>query len=122
MRFEAARSASVQREAKSVGALDAALQPGESARSSVRVVGNRRFTLANSVWTDARFTTSLRTLRVKPYSALYFELLKRIPELQDVFTIGDRLIVAGRAVAIELAPAGDERVDAAQVNALLREW
>ncbi len=122
-RFEAARSSAVQREAKSIGALDGATQLSERGTViNVRVVGNRRFTLANGVWTDARFTTSLRTVRVKPYSALYFELLKRMPQLQDVFAIGDRLIVAGRAVAIELAPAGDERVDVAQITALLREW
>lgn len=123
MRFEAARSAAVQREAKSVGALDATAQVARGGSAvNVRIIGNRRFTLANGVWTDARFTASLRTVHIKPYSALYFDLLRRIPDLQNVFAIGDRLIVAGRAVAIELAPTGDERVDVAQVSALLRDW
>jgi Ca-activated chloride channel family protein len=123
MRFEAARSSAVQREAKSVGALDAAGQTAERGNAiSVRIIGNRRFTLANSLWTDARFTASTRTLRVKPYSALYFELLKRLPELQDIFAIGDRLIVAGRTVAIELVPTGEERVDAGQLAAWQRAW
>jgi len=123
LRFEAARDAATQREAKSVASLDQ-MGPNESPRdhTAMRTIANRRFSMANGVWTDARYATSLRTARVRPYSTLYFELLRRMPELQDVFALGDRVIVAGRAVAIELAPNGDERVDAAALASLQRDW
>lgn len=123
LRFEAARDAATQREAKSVASLDQ-MVVADSARgaTATRTVSNRRFSMASGVWSDARFTTALRTVRVRPYSALYFELLRRMPELQDVFALGDRVIVAGRAVAIELAPNGDERVDSAALASLQRDW
>lgn len=123
LRFEAARDAATQREAKSVASLDQ-MVVADSARgiAATRTVSNRRFSMVNGVWTDARFTSTLRTIRVRPYSALYFELLRRMPELQDAFALGDRVIVAGRTVAIELAPNGDERVDSAVLTSLQRDW
>ncbi len=123
LRFEAARDAATQREAKSVAALDqmGAISPAPGV-TALRTIGNRRFSMANGVWTDARYTTALRTMRVRPYSTLYFDLLRRMPELQDIFALGDRVIAAGRAVAIELAPNGDERVDASALASLQRDW
>ena len=34
-----------------------------------RLVGTRTFALVDGMWTDARYTKSMRTVRVKPYSA-----------------------------------------------------
>jgi hypothetical protein len=122
-RFEAARGAAMQRDARSVAMLDnLAESDAKSGAQTTRVVGNRRLSLASGVWTDARFTTAMRVVRVRPFSALYFELLRRMPDLQEVFALGDRVIVAGRTVAIELAADGAERVDAAQLAALQRDW
>ncbi len=122
-RFEAARGAAMQRDAKSVAMLDnLAESDARSGERTTRVVGNRRLSLASGVWTDARFTNAMRVVRVRPFSVLYFELLRRMPDLQDVFALGDRVIVAGRTVAIELAADGAERVDAAQLAALQRDW
>jgi Ca-activated chloride channel family protein len=122
-RFEAARGAAMQRDAKSVAMLDnLAESDAKDGAPTTRVAGNRRLSLASGVWTDARFTTAMRVVRVRPFSALYFELLRRMPDLQEVFALGDRVIVAGRTVAIELAADGAERVDAAQLAALQRDW
>ncbi len=121
--FEAARDAATQRDAKSVAALDLMSGAERTAdRGATRVIGNRRFTLSSGVWTDTRFVATLRTVRVRPFSALYFELLRRMPELHDVFPLGERVIVAGRAVAIELAADGEVRADTALLTALQRDW
>jgi len=122
-RFESARGAAAQRDAKSVAALDdlSDRERGNGA-TATRVIGNRRFSLVNGVWTDARYTSSLRVVRVKPFSPLYFEMLRRLPALTDLFALGDHVKIAGRAVAIELTPTGEERVDAAVIASLLRDW
>ena len=116
-RFEAARSAARQREAKSTAELDEAV-----AGPGTRRVGERLLTLANGVWTDARFSRTLHKVTIKPYSPAYFELMKSLDQLAPLFALGDRVIVAGRAVAIELAPTGVEKLSAADVAAVVRDW
>jgi len=119
-RFEAAKAAAAQREMKSVGELD------ESERSAnQRRLGNRLFTLVNGVWTDARYTQRMRTVTVTPFSPAYFALLNRLGDLAAPFALGDRVVVAGRNVAIALAADGTtgvERLDAAALEAVVRDW
>jgi len=127
-RFEAARAAAAQRQAKSVAEMDALAderEGGAGTRSTVRQVGNRRLALVNGVWTDARYSPVLRTVTVKPFSPAYFDLLQRLPELAPAFALGDRVVVAGRAVAVAIAPDGVqavERLDRAALDALVRDW
>lgn len=126
-RFEAARVAAAQRQAKSVAEMDALADEREAGagRGTVRQVGTRRLALVNGVWTDARFTSVLRTVTVKPFSPAYFDLLQRLPELGPLFALGDRVVVAGRAVAVAIAPDGTqavERLDRAALDALVRDW
>lgn len=118
MRFEAAKSAAAQREVKSIASLDSA----STASGSQRRAGDRLFNLANGVWTDARYTERLRLVRVKPFSPLYFDLVKRLDGLQDVFALGERVIVAGRTFAIELAPDGSASLSASELDVLVRDW
>jgi Ca-activated chloride channel family protein len=117
-RFEAAKASAAQREVKSMASLDSAT----ATVSTQRRAGDRLFALANGVWTDARFSDRLRTVRVKPFSPLYFELVKRLDGAQDAFALGDRVIIAGRSVAIELAPNGLESMPASDLDALERGW
>lgn len=115
-RFEAARSAAVQRDAKSMAELESDVGVG------TRTVGTRLFRLEGGVWKDAALTTAHRTVRVKPFSALYFDLMKRVEQLGPVFALGERVIVAGKGVAIELAPDGLERLGEQELNTLVRDW
>ena len=117
MRFEAARAAAKQREAKSAAELDDA-----TAAIGQRRVGERLFTLANGVWTDARFTSTLRTVSVKPYSPAYFALVQRLADLAPAFALGDRVVVAGKSVAIRLDPAGAEQLGEGELAAVVRAW
>ena len=117
VRFEAARAAAKQRELKSAAELDDAER-----RSDQRRVGERLFTMVNGVWTDARWTPKLRIVTVKPFSSAYFDLVQRMDHLTAPFALGDRVIVAGRAVAIELSPSGVERLTADVLAGIARDW
>ncbi|MBL8982011.1 MAG: hypothetical protein JNL26_07495, partial [Gemmatimonadetes bacterium] len=117
LRFEAARTAAKQRELKSAAELDDAER-----RADQRRIGERLFTLANGVWTDARWTPKLRLVTVKPFSPAYFDLVQRMDHLAAPFGLGDRVIVAGRAVAIELSATGVERLSADALAAIARDW
>ncbi len=119
VRFEAAKEAAAQREMKSLASLDSA---SDASASTERQVGTRRFALANGVWTDARYSASMRIVRVKAFSPAYFELVRRLDGLSQPLSQGDRVIVAGRAVAIELSPNGDERLDARVLDQIVRDW
>jgi Ca-activated chloride channel homolog len=116
--FEAAKSAAAQRAATTLSAADAAsdLRVG----GNVRRAGNSTFVLRDSVWTDVRYQNSGPMLRVKPFSDAYFTLLELQPDLREAFSVGERLIVAGRAMSIELTASGDEHLSERD-RALLRE-
>lgn len=115
--FEAARAAAAQRSAST---LDAAQ---EIAPAGVRHAGGRTFALRDGVWTDLRSgTTAARLIRVQAFSELYFALMREVPELRDIFALGERLIVHGERVTIELHPDGAIRAAATDVDAIARDW
>jgi Ca-activated chloride channel family protein len=120
LRFEAAKVAAAQRSATSVFAADSA--SGVSNDASVRRAGNSTFVLRDGVWTDARYKKSGTVLRVKPFSDAYFRLLELQPDLRDAFSIGERVIVAGRDMAIELTPSGQERLTDRDLALLRDRW
>ena len=76
-RFERSRQAAAQRDAKSIAAIDSM-----SAVTGTRQVGTRQFVQQGKVWTDQRYVPTQRTVQVKAFSPLYFELLNQLPELQ----------------------------------------
>jgi hypothetical protein len=45
-----------------------------------------------------------------------------LPELGAPFGLGDRVLVFGRAVAIEVASDGDEQLTETQVAAIAADW
>jgi len=120
VQFEAAKSAAAQRSATSVSAADAAA--GIRDESNVRRAGNVTFVLRDSVWTDVRYKKSGTVLQVKPFSDAYFKLLEIIPDLREPFSVGERVIVAGRSMAIELTPSGDERLTDRDMALIRDRW
>jgi hypothetical protein len=119
--FEAARAAAVQRSATSLSVADE-LSGISSNNVSLRRSGNRVFALRDSVWTDVAFKDSMRRLKLRAYSAAYFRILEMVPELREPFALGEKVIVAGRSVAIEIAPDGAESLTDAELRALQSSW
>ena len=123
--FEMAKAAAAQRAATTLSAVDSA--SADLNGRAVRRVGPRTFNLANGTWTDARYVTTMRTVRVKPYSAAYFALLERLDDLRAPFALMGAdgtpgVIVAGRAVAIAVATDGVETLGAREISTVESSW
>ena len=119
-RFEAAKSAAEQRSATSVAAADAAIGIRDDA--NVRRAGTVTFVLRGGVWTDVRYKGTGTILRVKPFSDAYFKLVEVQPELREAFSIGERVIVAGKTVAIELSPSGQDTLTDRDLAMVRNGW
>ena len=64
----------------------------------------------------------MRIVRVRVYSRAWFALAQAIPELREVFALGDAVSVAGRAIAIEVDATGEEEMPEAALRDILRVW
>ena len=126
--FEAAKVAAAQRAATTLSAADASgADLSRAGGAAVHRIGTRTFTLTAGNWTDTRYTSSMRAVRVKPYSAAYFALLERFDELRAPFALMGTdgtpgIIVAGRAVAIAVAADGVEKLGDQELASLARAW
>ena len=78
--------------------------------------------LRDSVWTDARYKQSGTVLKVKPFSDAYFKLLEMLPDLREPFSVGERVLVAGRSMAVELTPSGEERLTDRDLALIKDRW
>jgi hypothetical protein len=61
-------------------------------------------------------------LQVKPFSDAYFKLIEMIPDLREPFSVGERVIVAGRSMAIELTASGKERLTESDATLVRDRW
>ncbi len=118
--FEAAKTSSAQRAATNMAEIDSLSGLRDEAR--VRRLGNLTFVLRDRVWTDVRFKKEATKLRVQPFSTAYFRLIELLPELREAFSVSERLIVAGRAMAIELAPDGKEQLTDTDLALVRERW
>jgi Ca-activated chloride channel family protein len=121
VQFEAAKSAAAQRSATSLSAADAAVGLRRD-DANVRRAGNVTFVLRDGVWADARYKKSGTVLQVKPFSDAYFKLIEMIPDLREPFSVGERVIVSGRSMAIELTPSGKERLTDSDAALVRDRW
>jgi Ca-activated chloride channel family protein len=117
--FEAARDAAKQRAVTSLSAAD---EMDQLKKENSRRVGGRVFALRGEVWTDLRRADSTRTVKVKAYSEAYFKLIDAIPELREVFTLGDKVVVTGKDVAIEIGPSGAESLSDSELRRIQSGW
>lgn len=119
--FEAAKRASAQRAATSMAEADASLMLEQSARGvTLRRVGDRVLVLTDGVWTDGRARDTMKTFRIKPFSPAYFKVLEILPDLRELFAVGDRVRVAGRSIVIETEESGAERLSDAELQSIQR--
>ena len=124
--FEAARKAAEQRSARSLGSsamqLDQVVVTGTGAAVPARNVGGRTFTLVDGRWTDTRYTESgTRVTKIKAYSKAYFALLDQAPELREMFALGERVLVAGKGVALEVGGEGREELSGPELQRLVSD-
>ena len=120
--FGAAKAAAEQRAAVSLADAAVAGAAQEMSANGERQAGGHRFVLQGGVWTDAGQVAGRPVIRVKPFSDGYFRLLELLPELREPFTLGERVIVAGRAMSVEVAPDAPEHLDAQALARVRRDW
>lgn len=127
--FEMAKAASAQRAVTSVAMVDSLANVSggfgrgdKDAAATMRRVDGRTFTLTGGVWTDSRYLPGIQTTTVKPYSKAYFDIVQQLPELKQVFALGGRLIVVGKASAIRLDDSGVSELSPAALASLTRTW
>ena len=88
--------------------------------STLHVI-DRLFVMRSGVWTDLRFGNE-RVVKVAPFSAAYFTLIERLPQLKPFFALGSRVIIAADGLAIELDDAGATEWTGRQLDAVLRAF
>jgi Ca-activated chloride channel family protein len=120
VQFEAAKAAAAQRSATSLSAADAVYAARNDA--NVRRSGNVTFVLRDGVWTDIRYKKSGTLLRVKPFSDAYFKMIELEPDLREALAVGERAIVVGRAMAVEVTPSGVDQLTDRDVATLRDRW
>jgi hypothetical protein len=114
--FESARTSALQRSAST-------LETAADASANVRNAAGRTFVLRAGVWTDVGDAgADSRLVRVQPFSELYFTLMQEIPELREILALGERVLVHGKRVRIELHPDGATRLGESDLNAIVRDW
>ena len=122
VQFEAAKTAAAQRSVTSLSMADEADFSGARQGGGVTRAGNVTFVLRDSIWTDVRYKKTGTVLQVKPFSDAYFKLVEMVPDLREAFSVGERVIVAGRSMAIELTSSGEERLTDRDMTLIRDRW
>ena len=128
--FELAKAASAQRDVRSLATLDsladaASIRSGE-APGATRNVAGRSFRLQQGVWTDVQLlrndTGNRWTLKVQAYSPAWFALIREMPSLKDVLSLGDTMRLAGTAVVLDVSSSGATSIDNATLTRFRTSW
>jgi Ca-activated chloride channel family protein len=86
------------------------------------VVAGRTFVSKNGEWEDVMHRTGTRVVEIEQYSAAYFGVLQRLPELEQIWKQLPDVLVAGRDVSIRVGARGTTSLTAAQLNRLVTEF
>ncbi|HEU4878292.1 MAG TPA: VIT domain-containing protein [Gemmatimonadaceae bacterium] len=118
--FEKTREAARQRAATSLAAADETDHAGIV--NAPRRVGTRTFTMKGDMWTDTRRADSAKVIKIKAFSDAYFKIMEAIPELREVFALGNKVVVSGRDVVIEVGTDGAESMSESDIKRIQSQW
>ena len=75
--------------------------------AATQTVGKKTFTLQDGVWVDRAYASQKHLIKIQRDSQAFRDLLAALPDLQAIFALGDRVLVAlGGDCAVEIAPDG----------------
>jgi hypothetical protein len=124
---QSARVDALRRQARSVAdaavaerAVVGGMTPGGDA--GTRIVAGRRFGLDAGAWIDAGHSAQATVVEVEPFSAAYFAVLARLPELTPYWSTFDAVTVAGRQVSVRVTPGGRSTLTAREMESLVRDF
>ncbi len=122
---DAAKTASVRREARSLADLAAAESRAGGqggVGDNVRTVAGRSFRLESGVWMDAAHSGRMGVQVLEPFSQAYFEVLARLPELHSYWSAFESVTVAGSRVSIRVAAGGRSTMTTAEIERLIADF
>jgi Ca-activated chloride channel family protein len=115
------------REAKSLADVDAAQNEAESMIGRDAIVGTRQvagrtFVERDGEWRDVSLAADVKTVTIEAFGEAYFELVKRLPELEPYWKALDEVTIMGSSVAIRVAQSGASHMSRAELDRLVREF
>jgi Ca-activated chloride channel family protein len=121
----AAEGARQQRQSRNESDLQKAqdeMAAAVAGRDDQRAVAGRLFGMQDGVWIDAAQTTGAsqqRVIRVKQFTAAYFEVLRALPELEPVLSELTEVLVAGERMSVQVGSEGVETMSTAELDELV---
>ncbi len=73
-------------------------------------------------WIDGAMSDSARVVGIKPFSEAWFKLVDAIPELRNVFALGDKIVIATRTLTLEVSDAGSETISENDLRVIQSGW
>jgi hypothetical protein len=64
----------------------------------------------------------VKTVTIEAFGEAYFELVKRLPELEPYWKALDEVTIMGSSVAIRVAQSGASHMSRAELDRLVREF
>lgn len=71
-------------------------------------------------WTDSRYNTGINIIKIKPFSDAHLNLINAIPELADIFSQGENVIIVIGDTAIKTDPLGLDTLTTDQMKEIQR--
>ena len=71
-------------------------------------------------WTDSRYNTGIKIIKIKPFSDAHLNLINAIPELADIFSQGENVIIVIGDTAIKTDPLGLDTLTTDQMKEIQR--
>lgn len=88
----------------------------------VRIMGGRTFRMRDHVWTDAAHGDSLNVITIAPYSGAWFELARALPEIRDLLSESENILVAGQRVSVKVADGGITEWSPGALTRFIRDY
>jgi hypothetical protein len=96
--------------------------PGIPGETQARRVGGRIFLPRGEIWTGRRQANRIPVTAIAAFSPAYLELVRMLPEIAPLLSVGDRIVITGRRGSVGRAPSGIERWSPRQWDARLRNF
>jgi hypothetical protein len=103
------------------GLKDAKLDSYGEKAFPLRNINKRNFYNIRGVWVDSEFSEKMPSINVQFASDAYFKLLELKPELKDILTLGEKLIVTVDGKAIFISENVENPVSVEELEKLLKK-
>ena len=122
--FEQAKVASAQRSAMSLAVMDStSMREARDQSATIKRAGSHTFVLRDGMWTDVKpAAAGAKTIRIKAFSKAYFDVIDAVPELRQLFAVGDRVTVQGRAVSVVVSGDGVSEISVSELKTVAGGW